>query len=356
MTRSKNDNLRLILIPSILAIALPNFVLWVEQMLAGACLSDPPTVPKYFFPSFGEAQSWLVENFGPEDQGWHRCARCRPGGLPAGARIHERAVRDVAAAPTARTVVSAAPQGGAAMPGSWPMDAAFAKPSSPPRELPVPPQFASWDHNDHPRQKRLRQYLEVADERLRPHYQRLTGPLALRLDVGLPRDHDLLDQRDLDNFLYPLAQQISGNIRGRLVCVWGTKQHANRSFVRIEEAVPALTGTEFDYCHTVRTTASLQSPAFKKQIRDQVSATQPLPDGPVWMLLSFTVGKRWNWLSAWKPCIDALGQILGHSSPAKTWSPLDGRIVDLGLHCRVDAAVGNDVLITIAAGNVRPQQ
>jgi hypothetical protein len=29
-------------------------------------------------------------------------------------------------------------------------------------------------------------------------------------------------------------------------------------------------------------------------------------------------------------------------------APLDGRIVDLGLHCRVDPMMGNDVLIAIA--------
>jgi hypothetical protein len=148
----------------------------------------------------------------------------------------------------------------------------FTKPNSRPRELSAQPQLASWDRNDHPRQQQLGRYLEKTDELLRPDYERLTGQFALRLDVGLPRDHNLLDQRDLDNYLFPLAEQISRNIRGRLVCVWGTKQHADKSFVRIEEAVPALTGTEFDYCHTVRTTASPQYPAFKEQIRDQVGA------------------------------------------------------------------------------------
>jgi hypothetical protein len=63
-------------------------------------------------------------------------------------------------------------------------------------------------------------------------------------------------------------------------------------------------------------------------------------------------GRPRNWLSMWKPSIDALSQILGHSSLTRSWSPQDGRIVDLGLHCRVDAAVGNDILISIAAGNV----
>jgi hypothetical protein len=250
-------------------------------------------------------------------------------------------------------VVSAAPQGITAILASWPTDAMFAKPSSPPFELPVEPQLESWDQNDHPRQQRLREYLNVVDDLLRPRYEGLTGPLALHLDVGLPRDHDLLDQRDLDNYLYPLAKRIRRHVRGQLVCVWGTKQHANRSFVQIEEAVPALTETEFDCCYTVRTTASPQSTAFKEQIRDQITGAQYLPNGPVRMQFCFTVGRPRNWLSMWKPSIDALSQILGHSSLTRSWSPQDGRIVDLGLHCRVDAAVGNDILISIAAGNVR---
>ncbi len=47
--------------------------------------------------------------------------------------------------------------------------------------------------------------------------------------------------------------------------------------------------------------------------------------------------------------IDSLGQILGHGPNAGLWSPLDGRIVDLGLHCRVNPSLVNDVLIAIAA-------
>jgi hypothetical protein len=56
----------------------------------------------------------------------------------------------------------------------------------------------------------------------------------------------------------------------------------------------------------------------------------------------------------WKPTIDALGPILGYTPAAGPWSPLDGRIVDLGLHCRVDPLMANDVITTVAAASARP--
>jgi hypothetical protein len=71
------------------------------------------------------------------------------------------------------------------------------------------------------------------------------------------------------------------------------------------------------------------------------------------MQLCFTVGPGRNWLTLWKPTIDALGPILGYTPAAGPWSPLDGRIVDLGLHCRVNPSIRNDVLITIAATSIR---
>jgi hypothetical protein len=67
------------------------------------------------------------------------------------------------------------------------------------------------------------------------------------------------------------------------------------------------------------------------------------------MQLCFTVGPTRNWLNLWKPAIDAMGQILGNAPATSPWSPLDGRIVDLGLHCCVNSSIGNDVIIAIAA-------
>ena len=199
---------------------------------------------------------------------------------------------------------------------------------------------------------RLAAYLDATGELLRRYYERLSGQLALRLDVGLPQTTALLGQRDLDNYLFPLATHLSRRMPGTLACAWGTKQHSASSFARIEQAVPAAAGPSSDYCCTVLTTASSQSLAFKEQIRDQLSTLGPLPPGPIQMQLCFTVGPARNWMSLWKPAIDALGPILGHAPGAGTWAPLDGRIVRLGLHCQVDPGLGNHVLIAIAAARI----
>jgi hypothetical protein len=221
-------------------------------------------------------------------------------------------------------------------------------PESTPIPLPVPPRLASWNKTGDPDQVRLSEYLAVADALLRSRYD-LAGPMALRLDVGLPRNARLLDQRDLDNYLLPLAAQVRRSIPGELACVWGTKQHSATSLVRLEPAVPAVTGPPSGWCHALRTDAPGASPRFKEQIRDQVSQAESLPPGPVRMQLSFVVGPTRSWLNLWKPVIDGLGKILGHAAGPDSWSPLDGRIVDLGLHCRVEPAIGNEVLIAIAA-------
>jgi hypothetical protein len=71
------------------------------------------------------------------------------------------------------------------------------------------------------------------------------------------------------------------------------------------------------------------------------------------MQLGFTVGPTRNWLILWKPTIDALGPLLGYTPSAGPSSPLDGHIVDLGLHRRVNPSTGNDVIITIAATGIR---
>jgi hypothetical protein len=237
--------------------------------------------------------------------------------------------------------------------GSWPVRAAFAMPDSQPLRLPVSPRLASWNKAGDQDQARLAGYLAAADELLRPRYERLSGRLALRLDVGLPQGAGLLEQRDLDNYRFPLATRLSRGIAGAFACVWGTKQHSASSYVRIEQAAPAPARPPVDCCYTVRTDASSQVVAFKEQIRDQLGTARPLPPGPVRMQLCFTVGPRRNWLNLWKPTIDALSKILGHAPAAAAWAPLDGRIVDLGLHCRVDPLIGNDVLIAIAAEHIR---
>jgi hypothetical protein len=222
-----------------------------------------------------------------------------------------------------------------------------------PQELAVAPRLASWNRADDPDQVRLEAFLAAAEQLLRPQCEQLTGPLALRLDIGLPPVIQLLHQRDLDNYLYPLAARLSRTTGRRLVSVWCTKQHSPTSFVRIEPATSIQAAPPSGRRYTVRTDISSQSAAFKQQIHDQLTGAATLQDGPVSMQLGFTVGTGRNWLNLWRPAIDALGRILGSANPGRSWHPQDGRIVELGLHCSVNHAFANDVLITIEANTQR---
>jgi hypothetical protein len=319
----------------------------VGKMLIRARPESRPSVRKVLFAATEEARSWLIANLGPEGHGWRSCTRCRPCGAaehppsPPPARLRAAAGTAGAGGPS-----SAAQRAGA---GSWPTEAAFAMPAGPPLRLPAPPRLMSWNRVGDRDQARLAGYLDAAEALLRPSVEQLSGPLALRLDVGLPGSASLLSQRDLDNYLLPLARRLSRAGTGTLACVWGTKRHAADSLVRLEHAAPAATAPPPGTCYTVRTTASGQSAAFKEQIREQLSCASPIPPGPVRMQLCFTVGPARNWMNLWKPAIDATGQILGQAPAAGPWSPLDGRIIDLGLHCRVNPSIGNDVIIAITA-------
>ncbi|MGI8537826.1 MAG: hypothetical protein ACR2K2_15405 [Mycobacteriales bacterium] len=63
----------------------------------------------------------------------------------------------------------------------------------------------------------------------------------------------------------------------------------------------------------------------------------------------FGVGPARSWINLWKPTIDALGALLGASSPARPWHPQDGRVTRLSLHCAVDPALGHQVDLVVDA-------
>lgn len=204
------------------------------------------------------------------------------------------------------------------------------------------PRLASWNKSTDPDQVRLREYLEDTAQLVAPH---LTSgrPWALLLEVGLPTGRDLVDMADLDNYAFPLATRLRNE---DLVAVWCTKRHADTSRVLIapagESAAPGAT-------YTVRTTVSASTAAYKAQVRSAVVDAGAIPAGAVQLQLSFVVGPQRNWLTLWKPTIDALDPLLGRTREDRDWHPQDGRITDLGLHVVVDPSLGHDVLVSIAA-------
>ncbi|MDP7707118.1 hypothetical protein [Mycobacterium sp. TY815] len=216
----------------------------------------------------------------------------------------------------------------------------YARPEN--RPLGFEPRLASWNKSDDPAQVRLRAYLDETEALLAG--SRIDGPWALRLDVGLPATRDLLDAADLDNYAYPLAHRLGDP---GLVSVWCTKEHSERSMVRIDTA-RELPAPSTDVV-IARTTASSSTVAFKEQIRSAVAEATELPHGPVRLELSFVVGPGRNWLNLWKQTIDSLDPLLGRTYPDRLWHPRDGRITELGMHVTVDPAAGNQVVVGINA-------
>lgn len=216
------------------------------------------------------------------------------------------------------------------------------------RLLAQAPVLASWDAAGHPAQQRLADYLADATGELASAASTSSGPVALRLEVGLPDEADLLHERDLDNYLFPLAHHLTrhGGVHD-LVSATAVKRHAKQSFIGLGRAVPVT--PPLRTVVAIRTTASAESAAYKEQVRSQVDHLAELPPGPVQLDIGFVVGPTRSWLNLWKPTIDALDPLLGPTT-ARAWNPQDGRITELGLHCRVDPRIGHDVAIFLSAG------
>lgn len=225
----------------------------------------------------------------------------------------------------------------------------YARPEAAADTLGVEPAPASWDKAGSPGQARSVAFIAGVQTAVAEHLGATSDPLALRLDIGLPQAIPLLAHHDLDNYLFPLVPRLTASTGRQFVAVWATKQHAPTSSVTTcrTQATRDPGGT---YSFEVTTTAAADSTAFKEQIRDQITAGQPLPPGGVALQLAFVVGPRRAWPNLWKPTIDSLGPILGHDAGAGQWNPRDGRITDLGLHRIVDPSAGNRVIIAIRAG------
>lgn len=229
----------------------------------------------------------------------------------------------------------------------------FVRPNGHRLVLAVQPRLASWDAAGHPDQIRLDLFLRHVERLALPVLLNLDDPIALCLDVGLPDTVDLLNQHDLDNYAYPLASHLAKTSNRQISTVWCTKRHAQSSFLSIStaETLPERASGGSQWA-VVRTTASASTTAFKEQISSQLEGQAvELDEGPVTLELAFTVGPRRNWMNLWKPTIDSLDYLLGRTYDTRRWHPRDGRIVDLGLHCAVEADMGNDIQIALQAAN-----
>ena len=214
----------------------------------------------------------------------------------------------------------------------------YASPQGSPALLSLEPRLASWEKKGHPSQIRLRAFLEHLDLVGAPQVVATTGPLAIRLDVALPEQIDLLDERDLDNFVQPICQVYP---QDRLVSVWASKRHGAQSRLTIGaallESLPTSGRDEWDSAFAQPDGSYIRS-EWRAQIAEQVGRqAAPAPEGPLELHVSFQVDPaRRSWTSLWKPAIDALVPILGRETRRNKLEPRDGRITTLGLH-RTDA-------------------
>lgn len=220
----------------------------------------------------------------------------------------------------------------------------FACPDSDVLKLRKRPEVDQWENALHPGKIRLDAYLDDTEELIAD--SRIKGPWALRLDVGTPAGQMLLDKPDLDNYAKPLAERVGDS---DLVSVWCTKSRGEASFVRLEPARPKAAPREG--VAIARPTAGRDRPdhLYHQQIHEAVAEMAPLPKNrAVRLELAFVVPSSWTWWNYWKPTIDGLVHLLGHSGTNRPWDPLDGRITELGMHLTPDPSARH-VRVAIAA-------
>jgi hypothetical protein len=206
--------------------------------------------------------------------------------------------------------------------------------------LSAAPQLANWDRAGSPGQVRLGSSLFDIEVVAGPLIAAINGRLSVELTVGLPGSMPLTSGgRDLDNYMYPIAQRLGG---GRIAAMFGRKAHGS-SCLAIGSAEPDVAMAPL---FSARITGSYERRNWKESLHDrlvQAHVIQADP-GPVAMEIALTTGPDRNWVNIWKPLIDSFGPVLGED-PARPFHPHDDRIISLGMHHRVDTAVGHDLIV-----------
>jgi hypothetical protein len=214
--------------------------------------------------------------------------------------------------------------------------------------LTLAPTLASWDRHDHPSQRALSAFLDSLDPLLHSALQQLTSPVALALDIGLPKGTQLTSGgRDLDNYLFPIVARFGP---ARFAAAFARKHHG-LSTIAIGPAQSADDDPPGHWAHgSALLTVSSDTAAWKHQLvagLARSSNVQVLPPGPVAIHIAFRVGPYRNWANLWKLAIDGLGGVLGVDNPAKPFNPRDDRITDLGLQRSIDPSMGHAVQVEV---------
>lgn len=206
--------------------------------------------------------------------------------------------------------------------------------------LGVAPRLASWDRAGSPGQVRLSTFLSDVEAVAEPLIAEIDGRFSVELTVGLPESMPLASGgRDLDNYLYPIAQRLGGQ---RIAAMFGRKARGPSRLA----IGPALPDVAVAPGFSARITGSYERREWKESLRDRLVEAHVIQigPGPVAMDIAVTTGPGRNWINIWKPLIDSFGPVLGEDR-ARPFHPQDDRIISLGMHHHVDTAVGHDVIV-----------
>jgi hypothetical protein len=221
--------------------------------------------------------------------------------------------------------------------------------ASPPRigfeiRLPFRPLLESWERNDHPAQVRLAQYRQTIAAMAAPALEQLEPPLALGFHVaGRP---DIAAGCDLDNFLTPVVKALGGD--AAFAFVWATRGRTSEaSTLTLLSATDARLDLAGQPGHvSTRISVSATSRGWEETLAaavgQHVSARR---NGPIELGIRFGVSPQRNWVTLWKPAIDALGGILGDSD--RPWHPRDDRISMLMLERQLRPELRWDVELDV---------
>jgi hypothetical protein len=204
----------------------------------------------------------------------------------------------------------------------------------------VKPQLASWDRAGHPSQVKLARFLAHVDALAGPVLAAVSGRVAAELIVGFSAGTSLIDGgHDLANYLFPVAQRLGPE---RVAAIFGRKI-CGPSSLAVGPAWPATAETAPPF--STRMAGSYERREWKHELHDRLAVQAPIIDpGPVGLNIALRTGPGRNWVSLWKPLIDAFGPVLGED-PARPFCPHDNRIVSLGLHHTIDTGLAHDVII-----------
>ena len=160
----------------------------------------------------------------------------------------------------------------------------------------------------------------------------------MRLDVALPEGVDPLWERDLDNYLFPIAR---GSVAALCLTV-GDERRSNQLNREGGTAHPLALEPDGWQRFTLGLSARGEA-ALKQAARAAVCDASELSAGPVGLQVALSVGSADGWAQTWKPLIDGLEPLLGSVRREPCWNPQDGRIVRLGIHRTDNASLGREV-------------